>query len=118
MGVPVGVQKWCWDVVLQLDNSEPECAGGEHPRAINRAVPLEVSSRRQAELMREMSAFVVVLAVLVLVESQSIGAILVLVDTILAFLTQAEIGARGPLHDRVFGVAHAETGHFCLLSCH
>lgn len=35
MGVPVGVQEWCWDVVLQLDDSEPQCAHGEHPGAIN-----------------------------------------------------------------------------------
>lgn len=33
--VPVGVQKRCWDVVLQLDDSEPQCAHGEHPGAIN-----------------------------------------------------------------------------------
>lgn len=67
MGVPVGVQKWCRDVVLQLDNSKPQCAHGEHPGAINRAVPLELPSRGQAELVREVSTLVVVLSVLMFV---------------------------------------------------
>lgn len=113
MRVPVRVQKWCWDVVLQLDDTEPQCGHDEQPGAINWAVPFEVSSRGQAELVREVSALVVVLSVLVLVERQSVGAILVLVGAVLAFLTQAEVGT---LQKHVFGAARVETGDVCLLT--
>lgn len=116
MWVPVGVQKWRWDVVLQLDDSEPQCGHDEQPGTVNWAVPFEVSSRGQAELVREVSALVMVLSVLVLVERQSVGAILVLVGAVLAFLTQAEVGTWGTLRDQVFGVARVETGNFCLLA--
>lgn len=68
--------------------------------------------------MREVSALVIVLSVLVLVERQCVGAVLVLVHTVLAFLTQAEVGTRGTLYDRLFAVASVDTGYFCLLACH
>lgn len=74
------------DVVLQLDDGEPQRGHGQRLGAMHRAIPLEVAGGRHAELVRQVTPLVVVLAVLVLVEGQRVAAVLVLVDPVLALL--------------------------------
>lgn len=50
------------------------------------------------------------LSVLVLVEGHGIGAVLVMIDTILALLAELEVLAEGALHHHVFAAACADTG--------
>lgn len=54
------------------------------------------------------------LSVLVLVEGQEIGAVLVMIDTILALLAKLEVLAEGALHHHLFTTACAETGDVTL----
>lgn len=77
-------------VGLQLDDGEAQRGDRQAARAVDGAVPLELGRRGQAELVREVPPLVVVLAVLVLVERQHVGAELVVVDPVLALLAQLE----------------------------
>lgn len=54
------------------------------------------------------------LSVLVLVEGQEIGAELVMVDAVLALLTELEILAEGPLHHHLLAAACADPGDVAL----
>lgn len=54
------------------------------------------------------------LSVLVLVEGQGIGAVLVMIDTILALLAKLEVLADGTLHHHLFAAACADTGDVTL----
>lgn len=78
------------DTGLQLDDSETQGGDGEVPRTVDGAVPLELRGGGQAELVGEVASLVVVLAVLVFVESQDVGAVLVVVDPVLTLLAQFE----------------------------
>ena len=49
------------------------------------------------------------LSVLVLVEGQGIGAVLVMIDAELALLAKLEVLTEGPLHHHVFAAARADT---------
>lgn len=51
---------------------------------------------------------------LVLVEGQGIGAVLVIIDTILSLLAKLEVLTEGTLHYHVFAVACADTGDVTL----
>lgn len=87
---PVGVHKRSWHVGLQLDNGEAKGGDSEAPRAIDGAVPFELRRGGQAELVGQVASLVMVLAVLVLVEGQDVGAVLVVVHPVLTLLAQFE----------------------------
>lgn len=55
------MHEWCGNIVLQLDDGEPQRGDGENLRTVNRSVPLKLSCRCHAELVREMPSLVVVL---------------------------------------------------------
>lgn len=55
------MHEWRRDVVLKLDDGEPECGDGHRLCAINRAVPLEFSGGCHAELVGEVPPLVMVL---------------------------------------------------------
>lgn len=90
MRCPVRVHKWCRDIGLQLDDGETQGGDSQAPRPIDGAVPLELRGGSQAELVGEVASLVMVLTVLVFVEGQDIGAVLVVVDPVLTLLTQFE----------------------------
>lgn len=77
-------------VGFQLDDGEPNGGDGQTPRPVDRAVPFELWGGGQAELVGEVALLVVILPVLMFVERQDVGAELVLVDPVLALLTQFE----------------------------
>lgn len=87
---PVGVHERSRDVRFQLDDGEAQRGDRQAPRPVDGAVPLELGRRGQAELVREVALLVIVLAVLMLVERQGVGAVLVLVYPVFALLTQFE----------------------------
>ena len=89
------------DVALQLDDGETQGGDGQRPRAVDGAVPLELGGRGQAELVRQVAPLVVVLAVLVLVEGQHVGAVLVMVHPVFTLLAQLEQIVQGRLGRRV-----------------
>lgn len=87
---PVGMQEGSRDVVLQLNNREPQGRHSQRFGAVHRAVPLKLASGGHAELVGEVPALVMVLAMLVLVKGQGVCAVLVVIDTELALLTELE----------------------------
>lgn len=54
------------------------------------------------------------LSVLVLVESQGVGAVLVVIDAVLSLLAELEELADGPLHHHLLAAARADTGDITL----
>ncbi|TNN44859.1 hypothetical protein EYF80_044948 [Liparis tanakae] len=86
----VGVHKGPRDVGLQLDDGETQGGDGQAARPVDGAVPLELRRGGQAELVGEVAPLVVVLAVLVLVQGQDVGAVLVVVDPVFTLLAQFE----------------------------
>lgn len=87
---PVGVHEGSRDICLQVDDGEAQRGHGQAAGPVDGAVPLELGRGGQAELVREVASLVVVLPVLVLVEGQDVGAVLVVVDPVLSLLTQFE----------------------------
>lgn len=87
---PVGMHERSRHVRLQLDDGEPKRGDGQTPRPVDGPVPFEVGGGGQAELVGEVALLVVILSVLMFVECQHVGAVLVLVDPVLALLTQFE----------------------------
>ena len=75
---------------LQLDDGEAQRGHGEAAGPEDGSVPLELGGHGEAELVRQVAPLVVVLAVLVLVQSQDVGAELVVVHAVLPLLTQLE----------------------------
>lgn len=75
---------------LQLDDGEAEGAHCDTAAAMDGAAPLEFRRGGQAELVGEVPLLVVVFTVLVLVESQDVGAVLVHVGPVFTFLAQFE----------------------------
>lgn len=55
---------------------------------------------------------------LVLVESQGVGAVLVVVDAVLALLAELEELAEGALHHHLLAAARADTGDVALCVYH
>lgn len=90
MRCPVRMHKRARHAALQLDDGEAEGAHCDTAAAVDRAAPLELGRGGQAELVGEVSLLVMVLTVLVLVESQEVGAILVHVGPVFTFLPQFE----------------------------
>lgn len=90
MRCPVGMHEWAGHAALQLDDSEAEGAHCDTAAAVDGAAPLEFGRRGQAELVGEVPLLVVVLTVLVLVESEEVGAVLVHVGPVFTFLAQFE----------------------------
>lgn len=84
------MHEWSRDVGLQLDDGETQRGDSQAPRTVDGAVPLELCCRGQAELVGEVTSLVVVLAVLVLVQCQDVGAVLVVVDPVFTLLAQFE----------------------------
>lgn len=84
------MHKWSRDIGLQLDDGETQGGDSEASRPIDGTAPLELGRGCQAELVGEVASLVVVLAVLMLVQSQNIGAVLVVVDPVFTFLAQFE----------------------------
>lgn len=78
------------DIGLQLDDGETQRGDGEAARTVDGTVPLEFGGGRQAELVGEVAPLVMVLTVLVFVESQDVGAVLVVVDPVFTLLAQFE----------------------------
>lgn len=78
------------DVGLQLDDGEAQGGDGQASRTVDRAVPFELRGGGQAELVGEVAFLVVVLPVLMFVEGQDVGAVLVLVDPVFTLLAQLE----------------------------
>jgi len=72
---PVGMQQRRRDAAFQLEDAGSQRGKNERLRAERRAVPRELAGRRQAELVRQMPAFVALVGVLVLVERQRVGAV-------------------------------------------
>lgn len=87
---PVGVHKGSWHVGLQLDNGETQGGDSEAPRPVDGAVPFELRRGGQAELVGQVAPLVVVLAVLMLVQGQDVGAVLVVVHPVFTLLAQFE----------------------------
>lgn len=54
------------------------------------------------------------LSVLMLVESHSVGTVLVMIDTVLPLLAKPKVLAECPLHHHVLAVACADTGDVTL----
>lgn len=77
-------------IVFQLYDGETQGGDSQAPRSIDGAVPFELGRRCQAELVGQVASLVVILPVLMLVEGQDIGAVLVVVDPVFALLTQFE----------------------------
>lgn len=50
-----------WNIVLELNDGEPQRGDSQNLGAMNGTVPLKFSSRCHAELMGEMPPFIVVL---------------------------------------------------------
>lgn len=84
------MHEWTRDVGLQLDDGETQRGDGETPGSVDGAAPLELRRRGQAELVGEVAPLVVVLAVLVLVQGQDVGAVLVVVVPVFPLLAQFE----------------------------
>lgn len=75
---------------LQLDDGEAEGANCDTAAAVDGAAPLEIGGCGQAKLVGEVPLLVVVLTVLMLVESQEVGAVLVHVSSVFTFLAKFE----------------------------
>jgi hypothetical protein len=58
---PVGVHERGGHVVLQLDDGEAQRGDGQHLRAVDGAVPLEIPRWSHAELMGQVTPLVMVL---------------------------------------------------------
>lgn len=83
---------------------------------MNRAVPFELRGSGQAELVGEVASLVVVLTVLMLVEGQDVGAVLVVVDSVFTLLTQFEQVVGIGLHRSVL-FEEAGTGGVTIRAC-
>lgn len=105
------MHKWSGDIGLQLDDGETQGGDGQAPRAVDGAVPLELGRRGQAELVGQVAPLVVVLSVLVFVQGQDVGAVLVVVDPVFTLLTQLEQVVQ--IHRQV-PFQEAETRRFAL----
>lgn len=90
MWCPVGMHKWSRNISLQLDNGEAQSGDSETSWSIDGAIPLELWGSGQAELVGKVASLVMVIAVLMLVQRQDIGAILVLVGPVFTLLAQFE----------------------------
>lgn len=64
---PVRVHEGGRNVVLQLDDGQPQRGDGENLGAVHRAVPFELARLTHAELVGQVPPLVMVLTVLVLV---------------------------------------------------
>lgn len=87
---PVRMHKRSRYICFQLDDGESEGGDRQAPWAIDWAVPFKLGGGGQAELVRQVSSLVMVLAVLMFVECQDIGAVLVVVNSVLSLLAQFE----------------------------
>ena len=84
---PVGMQQRSRDAAFQLEHAGTEGGKDQSLGAKRRAVPGELAGRSQAELVRQMTAFVSLVGVLVLVQCQCVGAVQVLVMLVVAVHT-------------------------------
>jgi hypothetical protein len=92
------------DVAFQLGDGQSQSRYGENFGTVDRAVPSELSCWSQAELMRKMPSLIMVFPVLVLIQSKRIGGVLIVIDSILPFLTQLKIIVDISFHDHfLFG---------------
>lgn len=80
------MHEWARHAALQLDDGQAEGAHCDAAAAVDGATPFELGRGCQAELVGEVPLLVMVLAVLVLVESQDVGAVLVDVGPVFTFL--------------------------------
>ena len=84
---PARVQEHRGDVALQLGDAQAQRGHRQRAVTVQRAVPLELAQRRQAELVREVAPTVSVLVMLVLVQGQRVARVLVLVQLVIALHT-------------------------------
>lgn len=84
------MHEWAGHTALQLDDGEAEGAHRDTAATVDGAAPLELGRCGQAEFVGEVPLLVVVLTVLVLVESQKVGAVLVYVGPVFTFLAKFE----------------------------
>lgn len=75
-------------VGFQLYDGETQGGDSQAPRPIDGAVPFELGRCGQAELVGQVASLVVVLSVLMFVEGQDVGTVLVVVDSVFTLLTQ------------------------------
>lgn len=75
---------------FQLCDGETQGGDSQAPRPVDGAVPFELGCCGQAELMGQVAPLVVVLSVLMFVEGQDVGTVLVQVDPVLPLLAQLE----------------------------
>lgn len=78
------------DVRLQLDDGKTQGGDRQASRTVDGAVPFELRRGGQAKLVGEVTLLVVVLPVLMFVEGQDVGAVLVLVDPVFTLLAKFE----------------------------
>lgn len=71
------MEEWRGDAALQLGQAEAQCGHRHQLVAIHRTIPLELTGRCEAELVRQVALLVTLLIVLVLVEGQGCSAVLV-----------------------------------------
>ena len=102
------------DIALQLDDGETQGGDSQAPRTIDGTVPLELRGGGQAELVGEVASLVMVLTVLMFVEGQDFGAVLVVVDPVFTLLTQFEQIVQ--IHRKV-PFKEAETRSFTVRVC-
>ena len=84
------MHEWSGNIGLQLDDGEAQSGDSETSWSIDWAIPLELWGSGQAELVGEVASLVMVLTVLMLVQCQDIGAVLVLVGPVFTLLAQFE----------------------------
>lgn len=89
------------DVAFQLRDSQSQRRYGKDFGPVDRSIPFELPSWRETELMRKVPPLVVVLPVLVFIQGKGIGRVLIVVDTILPFLSQLKIIVDIPFHDHL-----------------
>lgn len=77
-------------------------------------IPFELARRGHTELMWKMSSFIMILPMLMLVECQGASAILILVDTVLSFLTQLKQVINRSFDQQIFPYVQASDFALCI----
>lgn len=104
MWSPIGMKKGWRDIVFQLGDSQSQSRYCKNFGPVDRTIPFKLSCWSQTEFMCKMPSLIMVFSVLVLIQSKWIGGVLIVVDTILPFLTQFKIIVDISFHDHfLFG---------------
>lgn len=104
MWSPIRMKKGWRDIVFQLGDSQSQSRYRKNFGPMDRTIPFKLSCWSQTEFMCKVPSLIMVFSVLVLIQSKWIGGVLIVVDTILPFLTQLKIIVDISFHDHfLFG---------------